>query len=113
MNGRRAILGLTIGLLVGVAAVWGQPPLGPPRGPGGRPGFGPPGLGGPAGRVPPALGKVDETVPRRSESEDAKADRGRLIANADLEIAGDGGKAPKGFEAEGDFIYSYLGKPTT
>lgn len=111
MNGHRIIPFVAIVLLAGLAAVWAQPPFGPPRGPGGRPGFGPPGGG--AGRFPPALGTIDETVPRRSELEDEKAHRGGLVANADLEIAAADGKTPKGFEAEGDFIYSYLGKPTT
>jgi hypothetical protein len=51
-------------------------------------------------------------VPRRSPSEDQKANRG-LIANADLEIASADGKTPRGFELGGDFLYSYLGNPVT
>lgn len=67
---------------------------------------------GGAFRRPPAARVVDPTVPRRSSSEDQKAQHG-LIRNADLEIASAGDKLPLGFEADGDFRYSYLGNPTT
>ena len=63
-------------------------------------------------RRPPPAREVDKTIPRRSASEDKKAQHG-LIRNADLEIASPGDKLPLGFEAEGDFRYSYLGNPTT
>ncbi len=106
MSAKFKIAMLVVVLGVGVAAlVEAQPPLGPPP-------FGRPPMGPPPGRPPRAATEIDNTVPRRSEREDAKADRG-LIANSDLEIAAADGKSPKGFDAEGDVVYSYLGNPTT
>jgi len=82
-----------------------------------RPGFGPPGMGGQQGfgrqgAPPPGIRAVDNTVPRRSEAEDRKSQRG-LIDNSDFEVPASGGKSPRGFALTGDFIYSYLGNPTT
>lgn len=112
MKTRLAFATLSILLLAGLAVVWAQPPFGPPRGPGfrGGPG-GPPRFGGPPGRRPRVQGQPDQTVPQRSEAEDAKADHG-LIQNADLEIASTDGRTPRGFDVGGDVIYSYLGDPT-
>lgn len=81
-----------------VITAWAQFPAGPSERP---------------GRVrPPTAGTIDGTVPHRSEQEDRKADRG-LIANADLELAAADGRTPRGFEAEGDFVFGYLGNPAT
>lgn len=98
MNFKRTATASACLLLLGFAAVRAQPPA--------RPGAGP-------GRLkPPASGPIDKTVPHRSAKEDEKAERG-LISNADLELAGDDGKSPRGFETEGDVVYSYLGNPVT
>ncbi|MGE0606393.1 MAG: YHYH protein [Pirellulales bacterium] len=77
----------------------------------------------PPGRRPPPLAPeraaplaVDAVPPRRSEADDRQASRG-LIQNADLEIAQDGAstvaQSPRGFEMDGDCLYSYLGNPAT
>jgi len=85
----------------------------PPRPGMGRQGFGPPGMQQQgAGGAPLGPRIVDETVPRRSEAEDKKAQRG-LIENADFEVPAADGKAPLGFTLTGDYVYSYLGNPKT
>lgn len=109
----RALVACLLFAVLSAAARFGvaQPPFGPPGRfppPGGRPPFGPPR----ANRADAALRTLDTVVPRRSPAEDAKAERG-LIANADLELAAAGDKAPHGFELAGDAAYGYLGDPTT
>ena len=96
MNTRTTAIGLILGLGALVDVALSQPPF----------------PGPPGGRRPFAAGQIDATVPQRSVAEDRKAQHG-LIANADLELASTNKKLPAGFEADGDFIYSYLGNAVT
>lgn len=115
-----ACLTLLLALAAGLLETFAQPPQGPMMGPPRRPPFpggaggfpGGPRPGGPGMRADAASRRIDNTVPRRSAQEDAKADHG-LVANSDLELPAPGNKSPLGFEIDGDVVYGYLGNPST